>query len=40
LFLRAKADVVQMIGIMQKMSEGEHGSEVAKTRVVVLSQYL
>jgi hypothetical protein len=29
-----------MIDIMQRMSEGEHGSEVAKTRVSVLSTYL
>jgi len=29
-----------MIEIMQKMSEGEHGSEVAKTRAVVLSEIL
>jgi hypothetical protein len=32
--------VVQMIQIMQLMSEGENGSEVAKTRVAVLSDYL
>lgn len=31
---------VQMIQIMQLMSEGENSSEVAKTRVSVLSNYL
>jgi len=41
LFLRGKADIVQMIEIMQQMSDGEeHGSAVAKTRAAVLSQYL
>jgi hypothetical protein len=29
-----------MIEIMQLMSEGEHGSEVALTRVAVLSTFL
>lgn len=29
-----------MIDIMRRMSEGENGSEVAKTRVAVLSNYL
>jgi hypothetical protein len=33
-------NAVQMIQIMQRMSEGENGSEVAKTRVAVLSKYL
>jgi hypothetical protein len=32
--------LVHMIDIMQRMSEGEHGSEVAKTRVSVLSNYV
>ena len=32
--------IVQMINIMQLMSEGENGSAVAKTRVAVLSNYL
>ncbi|KAL3418395.1 zn 2cys6 transcription factor [Phlyctema vagabunda] len=40
LFIRAGADITRMIQIMQKMSEGEHGSEVAKTRITVLSEYL
>jgi hypothetical protein len=40
LFLRAKADIARMIEIMQLMSEGEHGSAVALTRVSVLSTYL
>ncbi|KAH8597289.1 fungal-specific transcription factor domain-containing protein [Bisporella sp. PMI_857] len=40
LFVKVKADIVQMIEIMQQMSEGEHGSEVAKTRAGVLSQYV
>ncbi|RDW79602.1 hypothetical protein BP6252_04240 [Coleophoma cylindrospora] len=40
IFTRAKADIVKMIDIMQKMSEGEHGSEVAKTRVAVLTNYI
>jgi hypothetical protein len=31
---------VKMIEIMQLMSEGEHGSAVALTRVSVLSTYL
>jgi hypothetical protein len=29
-----------MIEIMQKMGDGEHGSQVAKTRAAVLSDYL
>jgi len=40
LFLKAKADIVKMIEIMQLMSEGDHGSAVAMTRVSVLSTYL
>ncbi|PQE29009.1 Zn(II)2Cys6 transcription factor protein [Rutstroemia sp. NJR-2017a BBW] len=40
LFVRAKADIVRMIEIMQKMGGGEHGSQVAKTRAAVLSDYL
>jgi len=40
LFVRAKTDIVRMIEIMQLMSEGEHGSAVALTRVSVLSTYL
>lgn len=39
-FVRAKADVVHMINIMNEMSSTEHGSEVAKTRVSVLRNYL
>lgn len=31
---------VRMIEILRIMSEGEHGSEVARTRVSVLSAYL
>lgn len=33
-------NTVRMIEIMQMMSEGEHGSAVALTRVSVLSTYL
>jgi len=40
LFVRGKADIHRMIEIMQMMSEGEHGSAVALTRVTVLSTYL
>jgi len=40
LFVRAKSDIVRMIEIMQAMSEGEHGSPVALTRVAVLTAYL
>jgi len=40
LMLRGKSDILHMIQIMQQMSEGEHGPEVAKTRAGVLSTYL
>jgi hypothetical protein len=33
-------ETVKMIEIMQLMSEGDHGSAVAMTRVSVLSTYL
>ena len=37
---QADKKIVRMIEIMQMMSEGEHGSAVALTRVSVLSTYL
>lgn len=40
LFIRAKDETVQMVDIMNKMGEGEHGSVVAKTRAGVLSEFL
>ncbi|KXX82166.1 Acetamidase regulatory protein [Madurella mycetomatis] len=40
LFVRARADIHRMIQIMQRMSEGEHGSQTARTRVQVLSELL
>ncbi|TVY16047.1 Fusarisetin A cluster transcription factor fsa6 [Lachnellula arida] len=40
LFVRAKADILRMIEVMQAMSEGEDGSDVALTRVSVLTAYL
>ncbi|KAL1874908.1 hypothetical protein VTK73DRAFT_10388 [Phialemonium thermophilum] len=40
LFVRAKADIIRMIQIMQIMGEGEHGSETARTRVEVLREFL
>jgi len=40
LFITAKADIVRMIELMHSMSQGEDGSEVAKTRASVLSNYL
>ncbi|KAG9230622.1 fungal-specific transcription factor domain-containing protein [Amylocarpus encephaloides] len=40
LFIRGKEDLVRMIEIMQQMSEGEHGSAVAATRVEVLRAYI
>ncbi|KAI1877045.1 uncharacterized protein JN550_001117 [Neoarthrinium moseri] len=40
LFARAKADLSRMIQIMQAMGEGKQGSEVARTRVTVLSEFL
>ncbi len=36
----ANYEAVKMIEIMQLMSEGDHGSAVAMTRVSVLSTYL
>jgi len=40
LFVRAKGSILRMIEVMQAMSEGEHGSAVALTRVSVLTAYL
>ncbi|KAJ8071355.1 hypothetical protein OCU04_001685 [Sclerotinia nivalis] len=40
LFVRAKGDIVRMIEIMTKVGEGENGSQVARTRVQVLSDYV
>ncbi|CAJ2512151.1 Uu.00g051660.m01.CDS01 [Anthostomella pinea] len=40
LFVRAKADITRMIQIMKIMGGGEQGSEVARTRVTVLSEFL
>ncbi|KAI1253153.1 hypothetical protein MGN70_005361 [Eutypa lata] len=40
LFARAKSDINRMIQIMRMMGEGEQGSEVARTRVTVLSELL
>ncbi|KAK3368973.1 fungal-specific transcription factor domain-containing protein [Lasiosphaeria ovina] len=40
LFVRARADIHRMIQIMQMMSEGEQGSQTARTRVQVLSEFL
>ncbi|TEY39720.1 hypothetical protein BOTCAL_0452g00030 [Botryotinia calthae] len=40
LFVRAKADIVRMIEIMTNIGDGENGSQVARTRVQVLSDYI
>ncbi|CAG8955127.1 hypothetical protein HYFRA_00007142 [Hymenoscyphus fraxineus] len=40
LFVRGREDIVRMIDIMRQMSEGEHGSKVALTRISVLSAYI
>ncbi|KAI0597004.1 fungal-specific transcription factor domain-containing protein [Biscogniauxia sp. FL1348] len=40
LFVRAKADITRMIQIMKIMGEGPQGSDVARTRINVLSEYL
>ncbi|KAK3485900.1 fungal-specific transcription factor domain-containing protein [Neurospora hispaniola] len=40
LFVRARGDIHQMLNIMRAMSEGEQGSETARTRVQVLSEFL
>ncbi|KAI1258840.1 fungal-specific transcription factor domain-containing protein [Xylariaceae sp. FL1019] len=40
LFSKAKADITRMIQIMKIMSEGNQGSEIARTRVNALSEYL
>ncbi|ORY65013.1 fungal-specific transcription factor domain-containing protein [Pseudomassariella vexata] len=37
---RAKKDIAKMIQILRVMGEGEQGSEVARTRVTVLSEFL
>ncbi|RYP74652.1 hypothetical protein DL771_002918 [Monosporascus sp. 5C6A] len=40
LFARARSDINRMIQIMRAMGEGDQGSEVARTRVAVLSEFL
>ncbi|KAI3320053.1 fungal-specific transcription factor domain-containing protein [Xylariaceae sp. AK1471] len=40
LFSKAKADITRMIQIMQIIGDSEQGSDVAQTRVSVLSEYL
>lgn len=40
LFVRARADIHRMVQILQIMSEGEQGSETARTRVRVLQEFL
>ncbi|TLS31364.1 hypothetical protein PpBr36_02914 [Pyricularia pennisetigena] len=40
IYTRAKDDINRMIEIMKIMGDGENGSEVARTRVQVLSEYL
>ncbi|KAK4112139.1 hypothetical protein N656DRAFT_710067 [Canariomyces notabilis] len=40
LFVRARADIHRMIQIMQRMCEGEQGSQTARTRVQVLTELL
>ncbi|KAK0750972.1 fungal-specific transcription factor domain-containing protein [Schizothecium vesticola] len=40
LFVRARGDILRMVQIMQLMSDGEQGSETARTRVQVLSEFL
>ncbi|KAF3345603.1 GTPase-activating protein gyp10 [Verticillium dahliae VDG2] len=40
LFVRARADIRRMIEIMKIMGDGEQGSDVARTRVVVLEEFL
>ncbi|CAK7212414.1 hypothetical protein SBRCBS47491_001455 [Sporothrix bragantina] len=40
LYARARADIEKMVEIMRIMGEGEQGSEVARTRVKVLLEFL
>ncbi|KAI6382039.1 hypothetical protein MCOR25_000918 [Pyricularia grisea] len=40
IYTRAKDDINRMIEIMKIMGDGENGSEVARTRIQVLSEYL
>ncbi|KAI1074982.1 fungal-specific transcription factor domain-containing protein [Whalleya microplaca] len=40
LFARARAAIARMIQIMKIMGDGDQGSEVARTRVTVLSEFL
>ncbi|CAK7227377.1 hypothetical protein SCUCBS95973_006522 [Sporothrix curviconia] len=40
LYARARADIEKMVEIMRIMGEGEQGSEVARTRVKVLCEFL
>ncbi|KAI6093532.1 fungal-specific transcription factor domain-containing protein [Hypoxylon rubiginosum] len=40
LFARAKADITRMVQILKIMADGEQGTEDARTRVAVLSEFL
>ncbi|KAI8957213.1 fungal-specific transcription factor domain-containing protein [Daldinia sp. FL1419] len=40
LFARARADITRMVQIMKMMADGEWGSDDARTRVAVLSEFL
>ncbi|KAF3768028.1 hypothetical protein M406DRAFT_216692, partial [Cryphonectria parasitica EP155] len=40
LFVRGKGDINRMVQIMNRMGEGEDGSDVARTRAQVLSEFL
>ncbi|KAI2614152.1 fungal-specific transcription factor domain-containing protein [Hypoxylon fragiforme] len=40
LFARAKADITRMVQIMKIMADGEYGTNDARTRVAVLSEFL
>ncbi|KAI1163273.1 fungal-specific transcription factor domain-containing protein [Nemania serpens] len=40
LFSKARADITRMIQIMKIMSDGDYGSDAARTRVSVLTEYL
>ncbi|KAG8167309.1 hypothetical protein KVR01_002998 [Diaporthe batatas] len=40
LFVRGRGDIARLVHIMTRMGEGEEGSEVARTRAQVLSEFL
>ncbi|KAK2613461.1 hypothetical protein N8I77_000374 [Diaporthe amygdali] len=40
LFVRGRGDIARLVHIMTRMGEGEDGSEVARTRAQVLSEFL